>query len=60
MVAGDVISIGGLVMRYVYIPIGIKRELLRYGVYCDQKGYIVRTVGGGTMTIDSKGKPFRV
>ena len=38
MVAGDVISIGGLVMRYVYIPIGIKRELLRFGMDCDRKG----------------------
>ena len=38
MAAGDVISIRGQVMEYPYIPTGIKRELVRFGVYCDWKG----------------------
>ena len=33
--AGDVISIGKYVMKYTYIPIGIKREL-RFDVDCDR------------------------
>ena len=37
MVAGDVISIRGLVMEYTYIPTGDKRELVRFGVDCDLK-----------------------
>ena len=36
--AGDVISIRGLVMEYMYIPTGIKRELVRSGVDFDWKG----------------------
>jgi hypothetical protein len=38
MAAGDVISIRGQVMEYAYIPTGIKRELVRFGVDCDCKG----------------------
>ena len=38
MVPGDVISIRGLVMRYMYIPTGIKREFVRFGMDCNQKG----------------------
>ena len=38
MAASDVISIRGQVMEYMYIPTGIKRELLRSGVDCDWKG----------------------
>ena len=38
MVAGDEISIRGQVMEYTYIPTGGKRELVRFGVDCDQKG----------------------
>ena len=38
MEAGDVISITGQVVEYAYIPIGIKRELVRFGVDCNQKG----------------------
>ena len=33
----DVISIRGQVMEYTYIPTGIKRELVRFGMNCDQK-----------------------
>ena len=36
--AGDVISIRGPVMEYMYIPTEIKRELVRFGMDCDQKG----------------------
>ena len=35
MAAGDVINIKGQIMEYTYIPTGIKRELLRFGVDCD-------------------------
>ena len=35
MAAGDVINIRGQVMEY--IPTGIKRELMRFGVDCDWK-----------------------
>ena len=33
-----VISIRGQVMECMYIPTGIKRELVRSGVDCDWKG----------------------
>ena len=38
MVAGDVISIRGLVMKYMYIPMGIETELVRFGMDCNTKG----------------------
>ena len=38
MAAGDVVSIRGQVMEYMYIPTGIKREFARSGVDCDWKG----------------------
>jgi hypothetical protein len=38
MAVGDVISIRGQVMEYMYIPTGIKRELVRFGVDRDWKG----------------------
>ena len=38
MAAGDVISIGEQVMEYTYIPTGIERELVRFGMDCDWKG----------------------
>jgi hypothetical protein len=38
MATGDVISISGYVMEYMYIPTGIKRELVRFCVDCDRKG----------------------
>ena len=34
---GDVISIRGQIMKYTYIPTGIKRELVRFGVDYDWK-----------------------
>jgi hypothetical protein len=36
MVAGDLINIRGKVMEYTYIPTGIKREFIRFGVDCDR------------------------
>ena len=40
-------------MMYTYIPTGIKREFVRFGVDCDQKGYIFWIVRGGTAAIHS-------
>ena len=37
MAAGNLVSIKGQVMEYTYIPKGIKRELVRFGVDCDRK-----------------------
>jgi hypothetical protein len=37
MMAGDMVSIRGRVMEYMYIPTGIKRELMRSGVDCNWK-----------------------
>ena len=34
ILADDVISIRGQVMEYTYIPTGIKRELVRFGMVC--------------------------
>ena len=38
MAAGDKVSIRGQVMDYMYVPTGIKRELVRSGVDWDWKG----------------------
>ena len=38
MARGDVLSIRRYVINYTYIPTGIKSELVRFGVDCDQKG----------------------
>ena len=38
MAAGDMISIRGQVMEYMYIPTGIKRELVRSDMDCNWKG----------------------
>ena len=38
MAAGDMVSIRGQVMEYMYIPTGIKRELVRSGVDYEWKG----------------------
>ena len=35
-------------MEYMYIPKGIKKELLRFGEDCDWEEKIVGTVRGGT------------
>jgi hypothetical protein len=37
MVAGEVISIRGQVLEYMYIPTGIERELVRFGMDHDRK-----------------------
>jgi hypothetical protein len=38
MVAGDVISIGRQVIKFMYFSRQIKRELVRFDIGCDQKG----------------------
>ena len=38
MAVGDMVSIRGQVLEYMYIPTGIKRELVRSGVDCNWKG----------------------
>ena len=38
MAVGDMVSIRGQGMEYMFFPTGIKRELLRFGVDCDWKG----------------------
>ena len=38
MVGSDVITIRGQVMENMYIPTGIKRELVRFGMDCDREG----------------------
>ena len=35
MAAGNMVSIRGQVMEYTYIPTGIKRQLVRFGVDCN-------------------------
>ena len=60
MVTDDVISIRQQVMKCMYIPTKIKRELVRFGVDCDQKRYIVRIVGGGLLAIHSSGQTFQM
>ena len=37
MAVDDVISIRGLVMKYMYIPMGIETELVRFGMDCNRK-----------------------
>ena len=53
MAAGDVISIRGQVMEYMYIPIGIKRE-----IWCglQLEGQVVGTVGRRPVAIHSSGQ----
>ena len=38
---GDLICVMGLVLKQTYIPVGIKRKLVRYDVNCSWKGEIV-------------------
>ena len=42
-------------MKYMCIPTGIKRELVRFGVDYNWKGSVVRIVGGGPAVIHSSG-----
>jgi hypothetical protein len=35
----------------MYIPTGIKRQLLRFGVNCDSTRKIVKIVSGGSLNI---------
>jgi hypothetical protein len=56
MVAGDKFSIRGQVMEYMYIPTGIKRELVRSGVDCYWKRQVIGTVGRRPVAIHSSGQ----
>ena len=56
MAAGDMVSIRGQVMEYMYISTGIKREMVRSGVDCHWKGQVVGTVGRGPVAIHSSGQ----
>ena len=38
MASSDLVSIRGQVMEYTYVPTGIKREMVRFGVDCHWKG----------------------
>ena len=38
MAASDLVSIRGQFMEYRYIPTGIKREFVRFGMDCNWKG----------------------
>ena len=60
MVSGDVISILEQVIEYSYIPTGVKREFVRFGMDCNRKGYIVGTVGGGPVAIHSSKQTFNL
>jgi hypothetical protein len=50
MAAGDVISIRGQFLEYMYIPTGIERELVRFGM--DGVGI----VGGGSVPFHFSGQ----
>ena len=43
-------------MKYTYIPTGIKRKLVRFGVDCDRTGPIVGIIGGRAVAIHSSGQ----
>ena len=40
----DLVSVRGQVMEYTFIPTGIKREMVRFGVDCHWKGQVIGTV----------------
>ena len=43
-------------MEYTYIPTGIKSELVRFDMDCNQKGYVVWAVVEGQVAIHSSGQ----
>ena len=43
-------------MEYKYIPTGIKRELVKFGVNLNQKEQVVGTFHGGLASIHSSGQ----
>ena len=51
MAAGDMVSIRGQVMEHMYIPTGIKRELVRSGVDVTRRGKLL-----GLVAIHSSGQ----
>ena len=56
MAPGDKVSIRVHVMEYMYIPRGIKRELVRFGISRNGMGYVFVTSSGGSVTIHSGGE----
>ena len=40
MAASDLVSVRGQVMEYLYIPTGIKGEMVRSGMDCHRKGQV--------------------
>ena len=56
MAVSDLVSVRGQVMEYVYIPTGIKGEMMRSGVDCHWKGQVVGTVGRRPVAIHSSGQ----
>ena len=56
MAASDLVSVRGQVMEYLYIPTGIKGEMVRSGVDCHWKGQVFGTVGRRPVAIHSSGQ----
>ena len=54
--ASDLVSVRGQVMEYMYIPTGIKGEMVRSGVDCHWKGQVIGTVGERPVAIHSSGQ----
>ena len=48
MAVGNLIDLGGKILKHIHIPIKIKRVLVRFGVNWDWKQQVVRTVWGQT------------
>ena len=44
MAVSVLVSVRGQVMEYMYIPTGIKGEMVRSGVDCHWKGQVVGTI----------------
>ena len=56
MAVSDLVGVRWQVMEYMYIPTGIKREMVRSCVDCQWKGQVVGTVGRGPVPIHSSGQ----
>ena len=53
---GDLIGVSEQVLKHTYISTGIKRKLVRFGMNCNQKGQIIWTLHGGSVTTCSSRK----
>ena len=56
MAAIDLVSVRRQVMEYMYIPTGIKGEMVRSGMDCHRKGQVVGIVGRRLVAIHSSGQ----